>query len=203
MSWDNFGTKEQIMANTVSAGRDYSFGQQSALRGIIPEGTGRRTFQIPVSITNTTDLTASTSRSTSSTPTIPHLGLILIAPSGDMFTLLLNQVPVVGGTADTGIGIGGSNLGVMTYTNNNIATYAMGTTFDDNATRDIFDPTTAGTNAISGPAIGDYQPENNAGDARRVPRSGAGQGHQRHLDARDQRHEHASDHPADDPELPH
>ena len=72
---------------------------------------------------------------------------------------MLNQVPIIGGTADTGIGISGTNLGVKTYTMNNIATYAMGTTFDDNATRDIFDSTLTGTNAISGPAIGDYQPE--------------------------------------------
>ena len=35
----------------------------------------------------------------------------------------------------------------------------MGTTFTDTATRDIFDPTTAGTNGNSAPYIGDFRPE--------------------------------------------
>ena len=88
-----------------------------------------------------------------------NLGLTLIAPSGDRLTLVLDQTPTVGGTANTGIGISGSNLGVISYTNNNIATYAIGTTFDDNATRDIFDPNTGGTNANTAPYIGNYRIE--------------------------------------------
>ncbi len=88
------------------------------------------------------------------------LGLTLIAPSGDTFTLVLNQVPFIGATANTGIGISGADMGVKTYTDNNIATYAMGTTFADTATRDIFDPTTAGANGNTAPYIGQYQPEN-------------------------------------------
>ena len=51
------------------------------------------------------------------------------------------------------------NLGVITSTSGNIAFYAMGTTFNDTATRAIFDSTTSGTNAIAAPAIGDYRPE--------------------------------------------
>ena len=61
--------------------------------------------------------------------------------------------------ANTGQGISGSNVGVVTYTNNNIASYAMGTTFADTATRDIFDPTPAGTNGNTAPYIGQYEPE--------------------------------------------
>ena len=57
---------------------------------------------------------------------------------------------------NTGVGISGANVGTITYTMNNIASYALGTTFDDNATRDIFDPNTAGTNANTAPYLGNY-----------------------------------------------
>ena len=168
INWDNFG-QNQIMANTVSPGQDLSFGQQagSGFSGIIiPEGgLDNTSFQIPVSIANTADLRTLDVTVNIFDTDLTHLGLTLRAPSGDTFTLFFNQVPVIGGTADTGIGIGGANLGIMTYTNNNIALYAMGTTFDDNATRSIFDPTSAGTNAITGPAIGDYRPEQGSLDA--------------------------------------
>ena len=160
VTWDDFGTgRNQIMANTISAGRDLSFGQQADT--VIPEGTLDTTdFTIPVSISNTAGLTSLDVTVNIVDSSDQFLGLTLRAPSGDTFTLLLNQIPFIGAMADTGIGIGGSDLGVKTYTMNNIGDYALGTTFDDNATRDIFDPTGAGTNAISGPAVGDYQPEN-------------------------------------------
>ena len=123
-------------------------------------------------------------------PNDANLGLTLIAPSGDSLTLVLAQVTTVGGTANTGIGISGANLGTITYTMNNIATYAIGTTFDDNATRSIFDPNTGGTNANTAPYIGNYRIEGGFGGRQRpagVPPAGNRQGDQRHLEAGDHR----------------
>lgn len=150
------------MANTITPGQAFSFGQQPNF-GVIPEATTDSTdfkISVPASLANVTDLTTLDVTVNIVDSNDATLGLTLIAPSGDTFTLLLNQIPVPGGTADPGIGMTGSDLGVKTYTNNDIATYAMGTTFDDNATRDIFDPTGAGTNNVKGPAVGDYRPEN-------------------------------------------
>ena len=156
VGWDNFGNT-QLMANTISAGQAYSFGYQSAT--IIPEGS---TTELPIAVSipktanlNTLDVTVNIVDSSDQ-----YLGLYLVAPNGDTFELLANQVPFIGATANTGQGISGTNLGVVTYTTNNIPYYAMGTTFDDNATRNIYDPSGAGTNANTGPAIGSYRPEN-------------------------------------------
>ena len=116
-------------------------------------------YPIPVSIASLTDLSTLDVTVNIVDSSDQFLGLTLVAPSGDTLTLVLNQVPVIGGTANTGIGLSGSNIGVKTYTTNNIPQYALGTTFDDNATRDIFDPNTGGTNANTAPYVGDYRPE--------------------------------------------
>ena len=165
VAWNDFGGG-QLMANTVSAGRDQSFGQQYSIQtGTIPFGSylsGGTAFPVPVSISNLTDLNSLDVTVNIVDSSDANLGLVLEAPSGDTFQLIANQIidltPTTTATF-TGQGLGGTNIGVKTFTNNNIASYAMGTTFDDNATRSIFDSTTSGTNAISGPAIGDYLPE--------------------------------------------
>ena len=111
-------------------------------------------------------------------PSDQYLGLVLIAPSGHTFTLAERSAGTPARAA--------ANLGVQTYTNNNIGDYALGTTFDDNATRDIFD---RHQSQGSAPYIGDYQPER--GVARRSFLAERGsRGHQRHLDAGDPRHRH-------------
>ena len=61
VSWSDFGANQvQVMANTVSAGQDYSFGEQySVASGTIPFGSylsGGTAFPMPVSISNTADL---------------------------------------------------------------------------------------------------------------------------------------------------
>ena len=191
------------MANTLSAGRDYSFGDDHGARSSrngttdgfpdpglrSPTAAACRHLDVTVNIFDSGD---------------QFLGLTLVAPSGDTFTLVLNQVPVIGGSADTGIGISGGNVGVVSYTDNNIATYAMGTTFADTATRDIFDPTTAGTNGNTAPYIGDYRPEGDGAESLdHFLALELAQWHQRHLDARSPTTPNTSDHPADDTELPH
>ena len=157
VSWDDAGD-QQVMANTVSAGRDSSFIDDPGF-SIIAEGavTG---FAIPVSISNTSGLTSLDVTVNIVDAADDALGLVLIAPSGATFTLIDDSTQTLGGSANTGLGISGSNVGVKTYTMNNIASdYALGTTFDDNATRDIFDPTTTGTNGNTSPYYGDYRPE--------------------------------------------
>ncbi len=163
ITFDDFGNN-QIVANTVSAGRDYSYGGES---GLIPFGTyltGGTAFglQTPVSIPNTTDLNSLEVTVNIVNSSDADLGLYLEAPSGDLFELVDNQTIDTSPTASTSItseGFSGGNVGVVTYTNNNIASYAMGTTFADTATRDIFDPTTSGTNGNTAPYIGQYAPE--------------------------------------------
>ena len=204
VGWDDFAANQnQIMANTISAGRDYSFGAQyNGFQGEIPFFTyltGGTAFPLPVSISNTNGLDSLEATVNIVDSSDADLGLELEAPSGDIYTLVLNQTIDTGGTSTvtiTGQGFSGSNVGVVTYTNNNIASYAMGTTFADTATRDIFDPTTAGTNGNTAPFIGQFEPEaegfggfgGGGRVARRVPRARTCQqgGHQRHL---------ASDHP--------
>ena len=155
VTFDDFGdTPQAILANTISAGTDNSFGGATGSIGI---GT---TTLFTNTVTNVTSTAADPLDSLDVKVAIvdsndADLGLTLIAPSGATFTLVLNQVPVVGGTADTGIGISGANVGVVSDNG-----YAVGTTFTDTATRDIFDSTTTGTNGNSAPYIGDFRPEN-------------------------------------------
>ena len=166
VTFDDFGNN-QVVANTISPGDDYSFdAQYSISSGSIPFGTylsGGTAFPVTVSsISNPTQLDTLDVTVNIVDSSDANLGLELQAPSGDTFELLANQVIDTNPTTtvtNTGQGISGSNLGVVTYTTNNIASYAMGTTFDDNATRDIFDPTATGTNSIAAPAIGAYRPE--------------------------------------------
>ena len=158
VTWDNFGDGH-LMANTVSAGRNYSFG---GAVDTIPWGA---TTDFPNTVSIPDDEIAELTNLTV-TVNIVHsndsvLGLTLVAPSGDTFSLFVNQT--VGSTTNTGVGLSGTNLGMITYTNNNIGTYAIGTTFDDNATRNIFDPNTGGTNANTAPYIGNYRPERSFG----------------------------------------
>jgi subtilisin-like proprotein convertase family protein len=103
-------------------------------------------------INNLSNLTVSTAITDA---TLADLRIVLVAPNGDQITLVLNQNSTTG-TARNFVGITGANLGI---TNG----FAVGTTFDDNATRDIFDPNNAGTNANNAPFIGNYRPEGNFG----------------------------------------
>ena len=148
--WDNFGDG-QVMANTVSGGNDYAY---PGAIGTIPFGTTtlyNSLVQFPANFNFNTlsNLTLTVSLVDASDA---NLGLTLIAPSGDSITLFVPQT--VGGVTNTGVGISGANLGTVS-TNG----YPLGTTFDDNATRSIFDPNNNGTNANTSPYIGNYRIE--------------------------------------------
>ena len=74
------------MANTVSAGHDYSFGEQQVATSSPSGASTPRTSQIPVSLSNTTDLDSLDVTVNIVDPSDQFLGLILIAPSGDTST---------------------------------------------------------------------------------------------------------------------
>ena len=163
VGWDDFGTNQnQVMANTIAPGRNYSFDGPS---GLITPGTKAgpvatnftQTVSIPSSGISDLEqdvadgLRPSLSLTTAITDAnLATLGLNLIAPNGDSITLFTNQS--VNGVANTAIGISGANLGIMNF-------FPVGTTFTDNAARDIVD-----INPFTGaverrPFIGDFRPE--------------------------------------------
>ena len=82
---------------------------------------------------------------------VANLSLILIGPDGSEITLVQNQLNSAG-KANTGVGLtGGNAIGVFGFTTGTPGSpgIGVGTIFDDNATRNIFDPTTTGTNGNS------------------------------------------------------
>ena len=78
------------------------------------------------------------------------LGLKLIAPDGESITLFTNNS--LEGAAVTGRGLTGANVGINNF-------FDVGTTFIDSAARSIVDLNAAGANAVTGPAVGDFRPE--------------------------------------------
>ncbi|MFI5458491.1 MAG: proprotein convertase P-domain-containing protein [Isosphaerales bacterium] len=152
LSWDNFGANQNyMMANTVSPGRNYYFNQQPP--GFINIGTVTdftQTVSIPNSAISNLDSLSLTTAITDAN--VATLGLVLIAPNGDSITLFTNQT--VGGVTNLFVGISGANLGV----NNG---FAVGTTFTDNAARDIVDinPFNPPARGAAAPYIGDFRPE--------------------------------------------
>ena len=142
-TWDD-AAGNTLMANTISAGHDTSFGQQQ--EHFIPvASTDTTDFKINVNLSNITDLTTLDARVDIIDPNDQYLGLVLIAPNGQTFTLQF------------AVALTGGNEGVVTYTSNNIADYELGTIFDDNATRII------GDLSESAPYIGDYVPDGDRG----------------------------------------
>ena len=88
-------------------------------------------------------------------PDMNQLQIVLVPPTGSglpELVLVENQTNNAGVT-NTGVGLTGANLGVAPDGE------AIGTIFDDNATRNIFNVTNAGINGSAGPYIGFYQPE--------------------------------------------
>jgi large repetitive protein len=98
----------------------------------------------------------------------------VVRSDGDKITLVQNQNNAAG-TPDTGVGLpGGNAIGQFGYAPGTPGTRGIpvGTIFDDNATRNIFDPTTTGTNGNSATDyIGYFQPEGSASEDT-LPRLG-------------------------------
>jgi large repetitive protein len=97
---------------------------------------------------------------------VSNLQIVLYAPHDvGSITLVQNQINDAA-KANTGVGLpSGNSIGVYGFTTGATGVDSgldIGTIFDDNATRNIFDPSTTGTNANSAAAdgyIGYFQPE--------------------------------------------
>ena len=132
----------------------------------LPVGPTPTNYHVPVSITNpsainnltvTVDLVDQES--------VANLSLVLVAPDGvHSITLVRNQNNAAG-TAITSQGLpSGNSIGVFGFGTGATGTFgtSVGTVFDDNATRRIFDSTNTGTNGNSAAGsgyIGYFRPE--------------------------------------------
>ena len=86
---------------------------------------------------------------------IGELQIVLVPPTGSNLqpiTLLNNQIDAAG-TTRMNIGASGANLGIAPDGE------ALGTTFDDNASRDIVDIGLAGSRGAAAPFVGNFKPE--------------------------------------------
>ncbi len=101
---------------------------------------------------------------------IANLRAVLQAPDGTEVTLFLNQITVVGSSTTTNTSVGlptGNAVGVYGFSPSGGGGDVIGTVFDDNATRDIFDgtpaiPTTNGNAAAGSGYVGWFRPEGGA-----------------------------------------
>ena len=165
--WNDFGSASTasppfslLMSNSVTPGLDYAY--QNGGQSIPNGGSVSVPFAVNIPANQLADLSNLTLSMGLTFPTMADLSIVLKSPNGDQITLLMNQNNAAG-TANTGVGISGANLGVFGETTT-FPGFAIGTNFDDSATRNIFDPTTTGTNANAAPAIGDFQPEGGFSD---------------------------------------
>jgi len=168
VGWDDFGTGstaspkfDLLMSNFVQAGDSYGFTGNGGIIGPGLTGTPNDTPVTTPFSDAVNNLSAGVTGLTVTVnlihPTVGDLSLVLQAPNnGPSIPLLLNATNAAG--AATGGGVAGANLGVFGETNTNPGVQ-IGTVFDDNATRDIFDPTPAGANGVAAPAIGHFRPE--------------------------------------------
>jgi subtilisin-like proprotein convertase family protein len=136
----NYNTFSLLESSLVPAGDSFGFTNNG---GTIGSDT-TTPFPVAVNISNPAPATGLTVTVNLIHPTDANVGLVLQAPDGATITLM---------QAGT---ITGANIGVFGESTTSFGVN-IGTVFDDNATRGIFDPNTGGTNAITGPAVGHYQ----------------------------------------------
>ena len=177
VAWDDFGTGatasppfDELMSNIIQEGDSYEFtnpggaidpGLAGAQRA--PDIPVTTDFPVQVNINNPAQVLGLTVSVGMIHPTVGDVSIVLQAPNdGPSITLLLNATDAAGN--QTGNGLAGANLGIYGESTTNPGIY-IGTVFDDNATRDIYDPTTTGTNGNAAPAVGHYRPERGSLDA--------------------------------------
>jgi subtilisin-like proprotein convertase family protein len=153
-----------IVSNRVQPGDSYGFtnGGGPIAPGIAgsngaPDTPVTTPFNVSVNVPNPAAITGLVVTVNLIHPTVGDLSLVLQAPNnGPKITLMLNAVNSA--NAMTGNGVTGADLGVFGHSTTNPG-IDIGTVFDDNATRNIFDPTTTGMNGVGAPAIGHFRPE--------------------------------------------
>ncbi len=182
VGWDNYGVGstasppfDELESNLFSGGDAFGFGGGTGT--ILPATTSKTasgTKTIPqstqfldnVSITSLSDLSEiddmTVTLNAVDQQNIGNLSFVLTAPDGSSITLVVNQINAAA-KAITGQGLpNGNSLGVYGFTTGATGDFGInvGTTFDDDSYRNIFDPTTTGTNGNAATDyIGTFQPE--------------------------------------------
>ena len=132
---------------------------------VSPASPGVATASVMVDLTNTNINDLVVTVGLEDLAGVNNLSLTLVAPNGlGSITLVESEYGAVGGTAITTRGLpGGTGIGVYGASTTNPGIF-IGTTFDDNATRNIFDnngaaPPANGGNTSNGSWVGDFRPE--------------------------------------------
>src|SRR5262249_54586619 len=136
-----------LMSSLVQPGDSYGFAGQTGPIGASasPPATGVSTsFTDQVSIPSSAiaaldDLTVTIGLVDQQS--VQNLSVVLQAPGGQQLTLFQNQINAAG-TTNTAVGLpSGNAVGVFGFTTGTTGNRGIevGTTFDDNATRNIFD----------------------------------------------------------------
>ncbi len=177
VAWDDFGSGskasppfDELMSNLVQPGDTYGFVGST---GAIAPATSANNVTTPVSTSFGDSVSIPQSAigaldnltvtvNVVDQESVQNLNLTLVAPGGQQLTLVANQNNAAG-QANQNQGLqGGNAIGVFGFGTGQTGTHGInvGTIFDDNATRDIFDPTTTGTNGNSATNyIGFFRPE--------------------------------------------
>ena len=129
----------------------------------VPNAT---TFTVNVNVANPQNITNLTANLAMTYANMGELSRQLFAPDGEHITLFQYQLPPGTGPGITTQGLpSGNALGVFGFAPPTAFGIDIGTVFDDNATRNIFDPTLTGTNGVTpGNYIGHFRPEAAPGD---------------------------------------
>jgi hypothetical protein len=161
VGWTDFGTlstatpkQSLLVASSVTPGLDYAYNGRGEQIPAAEGGVADVPFTVNIPANELANLSNLIVSLAITHGTDADISIVLQSPNGNQITLVQNQDNAAG-TANNRGGLTGANIGV-------INSFAVGTTFDDNATRNIFDPNTGGTNANTAPYVGNFQPEGNA-----------------------------------------
>ncbi len=185
VGWDDFGTGatatppyDNLDSNLVTPGDAFGFdGDAGPISPATTMTLDGATVTVPQTTPFTDDVTIPGSELSSiddltvtvdvtDQQTVSNLSLVLVAPNGDSITLVENQINAAGKAIPSQGLPGGNSIGVYGFTTGATgdAGINVGTTFDDNGVRDIFDPTTAGINGNSAvDYVGTFRPEGSPG----------------------------------------
>jgi len=179
IGWEDAGTGAKLsppvtllMSQIVEPGKVYGFSGDTGL--IAPAQTvtiGGTAVTVPITtpFNDTVDVpnpgavdNLTVSLALVDQQSVQNLSVVLASPNGSEITLFLNQIDAAA-KSHPGQGLpSGNSVGVYGFTTGPTGSpgIVVGTTFDDNATRDIFDSTRTGTNGNSAADyIGFFQPE--------------------------------------------
>ncbi|HEX3446680.1 MAG TPA: hypothetical protein VHS97_00395, partial [Isosphaeraceae bacterium] len=176
--WDDFGSGskaspafDNLLSNLVQPGDTYGFaGATGPFLNGIPSPPAAAPTPVPTFFTDSVTVPNQAAIDNLSVTidlvdqqTVQNLNLTLIAPDGVHSIVLVQNQNNAAGTANTGQGLpSGNAIGVFGFATGATGTPGrnVGTIFDDNATRNIFDPTTTGTNGNNATNyIGTFRPE--------------------------------------------